>query len=266
MTDILRRSLAPITQEAWEEIDEEAARILKLYLAGRQIVDLNGPRGWQAAAVNLGRLDYDENKKSDGVEWAERRVLPLIEIRVPFELEIFELDDVTRGCADADLDPLTQAAIKTALFEDKAILKGFAEGQIKGISEACPHKPIELSDKIEELPVAVAKGIEELQLASIDGPYALVLEPKRYHALMQSTKTGYPLRRVIRDMVQGSVLWSAAIEGGVLVSMRGGDFELNVGQDLSIGYWTHTAKKVELYLTESFTFRAIEPAAGIVLA
>jgi uncharacterized linocin/CFP29 family protein len=51
----------------------------------------------------------------------------------------------------------------------------------------------------------------------------------------------------------------------VVVARRGGDFELTVGQDWSIGYKGHDKENVDLYLTESFTFRVLEPAAACEL-
>ena len=47
-----------------------------------------------------------------------------------------------------------------------------------------------------------------------------------------------------------------------MVSLRGGDFLFDSGQDLSIGYLSHDADSVELYLEESFSFRAVTPEAA----
>jgi uncharacterized linocin/CFP29 family protein len=41
----LHRELAPISDTAWAQIEEEASRTLKRYLAGRRVVDLHGPSG-----------------------------------------------------------------------------------------------------------------------------------------------------------------------------------------------------------------------------
>ena len=60
----LYRDLAPITPGAWEEIDEEARRALKSYLAARKLVDFTGPLGWATSAVNLGRLVLGDNPPS----------------------------------------------------------------------------------------------------------------------------------------------------------------------------------------------------------
>ena len=48
-------------------------------------------------------------------------------------------------------------------------------------------------------------------------------------------------------------------------SARGGDFQLSVGQDLSIGYAGSDKETVFLYLTESFAFRVLERAAAVYL-
>ncbi len=107
MTDILRRGLAPLADAAWAEIDEEAQRRLHTHLSARFVVDFCGPLGWETAAVNLGRLDVDK-KPVDSVTWGQRAVLPLIEVRVPFTLNQFELDNVVRGAKDADLGALDE--------------------------------------------------------------------------------------------------------------------------------------------------------------
>jgi uncharacterized linocin/CFP29 family protein len=50
------------------------------------------------------------------------------------------------------------------------------------------------------------------------------------------------------------------------VSMRGGDFLFDSGEDISIGYEHHDAQTVALYLSESFSFRVVTPEAAVALA
>jgi len=265
MSDLLRRSLAPLTDAAWKEIDDLAKLTLRPYLSARRIVDFDGPHGWELASVNLGRL-HIAKEEADGVSWGQRQVLPLIEVRVPFQLNQMELDTVSRGAKDADLAPLEQAAAKVATFEERAVYEGFSAGGVKGIIETSSHKPAPFPADSQQEAQAVGTAIQALQRTGIGGPYALVLSIERYNALRQSTKTGYPVYRVIERMADGGILWSPAIaEGGVIISTRGGDYEMTVGQDLSIGYMKHDATGDELYLTESFTFRVFEPAAAVRL-
>jgi uncharacterized linocin/CFP29 family protein len=265
MTDILKRKLAPVTDEAWKAIDEEAVRAMKPFLTARKLVDFDGPHGLDKAAVNLGRLDYDEKNKVGGVNWATRKVLPLVEIRVPVKLKQFELDNISRGCEDPDLGPLEDAARKAAGFEENVVFNGFAKSGIEGIIPASAHKAVEVGADATKLPEALGKAVETLQMAGVGGPYALVLDAERYYALMQNTKPGYPLYKVVESLLGGSIHWSPAVKTGVVLSARGGDFRLTVGQDLAVGYFDRTRDEVEFFITESFTFQVLCPAAAVPL-
>jgi uncharacterized linocin/CFP29 family protein len=268
--DLLKRKKAPITDEAWKQVDDEATRVLKLHLAGRKIVDFSGPHGWKLGAVNTGRLGPITKGPAGGalagVSYAVRVVQPLVELRVPFTMKIEELDYAARGADDLDLDPVIAVAERVAHAEDTAIFHGFEGGDITGIIEASPHKPIAVNT-ILDWPKAVVAGLEVLRAAGINGPYALALGLQAYDELDADSEDGYPLRRRLAETLPDvSLVWAPALQGGaVLMSARGGDYELTVGQDLSIGYAVHDRTDVELYLTESFTFRVLEEKAAIFL-
>jgi len=266
MSDLLKRQHAPLTPEAWQQVDDEARRVLKLHLAGRKLVDFSGPHGWTLGGVNTGRLDMIEKGPIDGVAHAVRVVQPLVEVRSPFTLPIMELDYAARGATDLDLDPVIAVAERVARAEDTAIFHGFEEGHITGIIEASPHSPLDVKTNLE-WPRAVAAAKETLRTAGVNGPYALALGTQAYTEIVADSEDGYPLRRRIEEnLVDGSLVWAPALRGGaVLLSTRGGDYELTVGQDLSIGYTAHDRTTVELYLIESFTFRVLEEKAAIYL-
>ncbi len=264
MVDILRRSFAPITEDAWSEIEDTAKDVLRTFLTARKLVDVDGPNGWEQAAVNLGKLKVVQNEPIEDVHWGKRDVLPLIELRIPFFLNQMEVDTIERGSKDADLEPLETAAKKIAKFEDMAIFNGFKDGGIGGILDSSPHSAIQLSNEADQFPKSVAEAVIVLKQEGIPGPYSLVLGTKPYEILNRTVGCGYPPQKMIDQLLLGGdTLWSPAVEGGVLISARGGDFELTIGQDLSIGYANHDREKIELYLTESLTFRVIEPAAAV---
>ena len=264
--DLLKRQKAPIVSEAWQQIDEEARRVLKLHLAGRKLVDFSGPHGWELGSVNTGRLKHIERGPVEHVSHAIRDVRPLVELRAPILLPILELDYAARGADDLDLDPVILAAESVARAEDEAIFHGFADGKITGIIEASPHNPIEVRSS-QAWPSAVSAAKEVLRMAGINGPYALALGMEAYDELTADGDDGYPLQDRIEERVsEGNLIWAPALkEGAVLLSIRGGDYELTVGQDLSVGYASHDRTTVELYLTESFTFRVLEDKAAILL-
>lgn len=261
--DLLKRKLAPILPEAWTLIDAEGKRVLELALAGRKVVDFRGPHGWKLAAVNTGRLAMLPSPGPD-VNLGMRRVQPLVEVRVPIVLSIMELDTVARGADDADLGPVVDAAKKTARVEDDAIFNGLDAAGIAGILPSSPHPVLPFSGDVLALPRAALDAKEILRKAGIGGPYVLVLGADLYERVFATTEEGRPIaRRIETTIVDRPILRSEAIQGAVLMSARGGDYELTVGQDLSIGYAFHEKHEVELYLTESFTFRVLEAAAAV---
>jgi len=51
-----------------------------------------------------------------------------------------------------------------------------------------------------------------------------------------------------------------------VLTTRGGDFDLHIGQDFSIGYSSHTDTVVRLYLQETFTFLLLTAEAAVALS
>ena len=117
--DILRRSASLLTPEAWEELDDQAKKVLVANLSARKFVDIEGPKGWTYSAHSTGRLDIDTPSKGQNVQFGVNKVLPLVESRATFELDIWELDNISRGAKDPDLSALEKAAKEIALFEEK---------------------------------------------------------------------------------------------------------------------------------------------------
>ena len=263
--DFLRRSLAPISPEAWEQIDEEARRVLELNLAARRLVDFNGPHGWKTSSVSLGRTERIKTGPSDGVRAEARRVVPLMEMRVDFRLSLDDLYDMERGASDPDLDPVVKAAQQMAQAEDTVIFNGYKAGSVTGILPASPHKPLTISTDYTEYPRTVEQAMETLRAAGVNGPYAVGLGSRCYAGLMQATEGGYPVFERLKLVLDGPIVRAPAIDGAVVMSTRGGDFELTVGQDLSVGFSHYDNSDVHLYLIESLTYRNIAPEAAVPL-
>lgn len=261
--DLLKRDLAPILPEAWALIDQEATRVLRLDLAGRKLVDFKGPFGWGFAAVNVGRVAALAEPAAEGVSAAVRVVLPLVELRIPFVLDIADLDQAARG-GMPDLTPVTRAAERIARAEDAAIFHGYEKGHILGLVPSSPHAPVRV-ESAERWPHAVVQAKEVLRASGVSGPYALALGPRAFDEVSSASEDGYPILKRIQRVIEGPLVWAPALRGSVLMSTRGGDFELTVGQDMSIGYAYHDRHQVELFVTESFTLRVIEPVAAIAL-
>ena len=261
----LQRELAPVSAAAWAEIEKEATRTLKTTLAGRKLVDFSGPHGLAASAVGTGRSRAIAAPPQSGIEARLRAALPMVDLRVPFELARAELDAIERGAKDPDLDPLIAAAQAIAKAEDHAVFHGYGAAGIRGICEAAPGKPVSLPDNYEDYPLAVAAALTRLRAGGVDGPYAIALGQQCYTGLTETTKGGYPVMQHVRRLVDGPIVWAPAVEGAVVLSTRGGDFELSVGQDFSLGYLDHGKDSVRLYIQESFTFQPLSPQAAVPL-
>ena len=264
--DHLYRDLAPVPTQAWEQIEDEAKARLTTYLAARKLVDFEGPHGWSYSSTNLGRT-VPLTGPAANVAARQRRVMPLVELRADFTLSRDEIDDAARGADDIELGPLDAAAERLAVAENVAVFHGYEAGGIVGITQASPHTPIGLSNDLEQWPTSVAVAVNTLLSSGIGGPYGLAIGPVGWTGIVETAgHGGHLLFDHLRQILGGPLVWAPGVEGAVVLSLRGGDFVLDSGQDVSIGYRHHDADGVHLYVQESFSFRVVEPAAAIALS
>ena len=263
----LLREHAPITDAGWREIDSEARERLKPALAARRLVDFAGPHGWEYPGPPLGRVDDIPDESVEGVQAQQRRVLPVVELRAPFTVARAELRDLERGAVDIDLEALDAAAQRIAVAENLAVFHGLGAADISGIAEVSTHPSVPMSLRdADSYPTYVARAVEMLLSAGIDGPYGLALGPECYTQVVETTERGgYPLLDHLRKILGGPLVWAPGVNGAVAVSLRGDDFLFDAGQDLSVGYDHHDADDVHLYLEESFAFRVATPEAAVAL-
>src|ERR1700726_1644289 len=261
----LHRELAPISDAAWVQIEEETSRTLKRYLAGRRVVDLRGPGGTGLSAVGTGHLQAIA-APGDGIIARQREGKALVGLRVPFELDREAIDDVDRGANDSDWQPAKDAARKIAFAEDGAIFEGYAAANIGGIRQGTSNPIMTLPTDVRDYPEAVARSLSQLRLVGVDGPYSVLFGADAYTALAETSDHGYPVIQHIQRLVNEEIIWAPAIAGAFVLTTRGGDFDLRIGQDTSIGYLSHTDAAVRLYLQETFTFLLLTTEAAVALA
>jgi uncharacterized linocin/CFP29 family protein len=242
----LHRELAPISDAAWAQIEEEASRTLKRYLAARRVVDVEAP--------------------AEGILARQRIVKPVVELRVPFELDRQQIDDVERGANDSDWQPVKDAARHIAFAEDRAVFEGYPAGGIDGVRQGTSNPIMTLPTDLRDYPDVIAQALSQLRLVGVNGPYSVVLGADAYTGLSETRDHGYPVLEHIKRLVSGEIIWAPAIAGGFVLTTRGGDFDLHIGQDVSIGYSSHTDVAVTLYLQETFTFLLLTSEAAVALA
>ncbi|CAN1722116.1 Type 1 encapsulin shell protein [Hyphomicrobium sp. 1Nfss2.1] len=260
----LHRELAPISAEAWGQIEEEAKRTLKRYLAARRVVDVEGPSGVATSAIGTGHL-HPIAAPAAGIIARQRVVKPMVELRVPFVLERQQIDDVERGSNDSDWQPVKDAARDLAYAENRAVFEGYGAGGIGGIREGTSNAVMTLPAEITAYPDAIAGALNQLRLVGVNGPYSVVLSAEAYQELSEASDHGYPVLEHIKRIVDGEIVWAPGISGAYVLTMRGGDFALHIGEDVSIGYLSHDDKMVRLYLEETFTFLLLTTEASVAL-
>lgn len=260
----LHRELAPISDAAWAQIEEESTRTLKRYLAGRRVVDVQGPAGAALSAIGTGHLQKIAPPR-EGILARQREVKALVELRVPFELERQSIDDVDRGANDSDWQPVKEAARKIAFAEDGAIFEGYSAAGIVGIRKGTSNPTLTLPADVLEYPEAIAQALSRLRLVGVNGPYSVLLGADAYTKLAETSDHGYPVLEHVKRLVKDQIIWAPAIEGAFVLTTRGGDFALHIGQDVSIGYLSHTDATVNLYLQESFIFLFLTAEAAVAL-
>lgn len=261
----LHRELAPVSDAAWAQIEQEVTRTLKRYLAGRRVVDVPASGGFALPGVATGHL-APIAPPAEGIIANQREVKNLVELRAPFELSRQAIDDVERGAEDSNWQSAKDAAKTLAFAEDRAIFDGYRAAGIQGIREGTSNPIKPLPHDVRDYPDAVAQALSRLRMVGVNGPYSVLLGANEYTALAETRDHGYPVLEHIKRIVDGNIVWAPAISGAFVLSTRGGDFELNIGQDASIGYLSHTDTNVRLYLQETLTFRVLTSEASVALS
>ena len=260
----LHRELAPISAAAWADIEEEASRTFERHVAGRRVVDLQGPGGPELAAAGTGHLTTIA-PPADGVIARARQSQPIIELRVPFAVDRQGVDDVERGAKDPDWQPVKDAAKKIAFAEDRAVFEGYAAAGIAGIRASSANPVLALPADALGYPNMISQAVSALRLSGVNGPYSVLLSADAYTIVTETSDHGYPIHEHLARVVDGEIIWAPAIDGAFVLTTRGGDFDLQLGTDVSIGYLSHDSESVQLYLQETLTFLSYTAEASVAL-
>ena len=147
----------------------------------------------------------------------------LVELRVPFDLNRQQIDDVERGANDSDWQPAKDAARLLAFAEDRAIFDGYAAAGIGGIRQGTSNPVMTLPADVREYPDVIAQAVSQLRLVGVNGPYSVLLSADAYTALSETRDHGYPVLEHIKRLVDGELVWAPAIAGAFVLTTRGGD-------------------------------------------
>ena len=254
--DFLKRELAPITANGWKEIEERATAVLSKELSARKFVRVTGPLGRDVTSVTTGRMDV---KTKDDIKYGVYKIQPLTESRICFPLSRWELDNIERGAKDVDYSSLDDGVRKAAKFEEEAIFKGLEDGQIDGIYKSSSYETLDFGKTADETLKAIFDGILKFDAAFAKKPYVLVVSNEKWYYLNTVVKE-YSLPEKLEKILGQKIVVSKSIDGAILLPFDDENIELVIGEDYAIGYQNHNESIVELFITESFTFRVLDPA------
>ena len=257
----LLREHAPITEESWGRARRGGARAPDARRWPRASSSTSpGPHGWQHSATNLGRTDGARRRPSTAWPAGSAACCRSSRCAPAFAVSRAELADADRGAEDTDFAELDRAAHDLAAAENAAVFHGWKAAGIVGIAEASPYKAIALGNDCERYPRHVAMAVEQLLAAGIDGPYGLALGPGAHALVLESSEHGgCSCSTTCARSSAARSCGRPGVDGAVVISLRGGDFLFESGEDISVGYLSHDADAVHLYLEESFSFRSQRP-------
>lgn len=254
--DILKRNIAPLAASAWTEIDARASEVLRSRLTARKAVKVEGPKGWDFNALSEGRLDRISQGES-GVKTGVYRIKPLVEARVTFKLNRWELDNITRGAKGIDLGNLDEAVKQIGDFEERAIYYGYESGGIQGLEQSSGLSPLAFGNDGSSIMDSLAQGLLLLKEHFHQGGSVLIVGEEAFTRLNREAH-GYPLVRRIETLIGGKILLSPVVTGAFLLPFDNENLELTIGHDFAIGYESHDSEEVKFFISESFTFRVLD--------
>ena len=252
--DFLKKELAPISEKVWEEIENRAREVLTTQLSARRFVRVIGPIGKEKGGVNTGRLELH---KKDDLNYGVYQTQPFVENRITFKLSRWELDNFERGARDIDYTNLDEALKKAAKFEDEAIYFGLEEACIVGLFQD-EKQTIDFGKTEQETIKNLMYGVSKLRNTGFSkGPYALVVGLEKFIYLnMVNLNDSFAKR--LEKILGMPIIVSNNITGALLLPYDNENIELTLGEDFSLGYQGHSNQEVELFVTETFTFRILD--------
>ncbi|MCF7926590.1 MAG: bacteriocin family protein [Candidatus Izimaplasma sp.] len=252
--DLFKQNLAPIPTAGWDEITDRATEVITSILSARKVLKVDGPLGLEKESLQTGRLK--DIKEKGNVQSGVYDVKALLESRITFKLDRWELDNLLRGAEDVELEPLEKAAEELALFEEDVIFNGYKQAGIEGLVKKAAHT-IKSSNETNDILEHIAEAVLKLQDAYASGPFYMVVSDEAYKILNQ-VHGGKLLIDLVKKIIGGEIIRSKVIKGALLLPYNNADLQMIIGQDYKIGYVDHDRKEVELFLMTSFTSRILD--------
>ena len=256
----LERESAPIGPETWKLLNTVMIEAAKGQLAGRRIIDIDGPFGFGLKAIPLSDCELEE-----GISGST--FVPVNLIKSGFSLGKRDLASFERDKLTLDTTCVAAAAIDCAASEDRMIFQG-SQGTA-GLLNVDGTSSLTLTkwDKVGNAADQVIEAVTKLDDAGFHGPYCMALAPAQYNLLLRRYPQGDGTELDhIRGIVSEGVVKAPVLKkGGVLLASGRQFVSLAVGLDMTIGYNGPVGDDLEFYVAESLALLVRYPGAVCVL-
>jgi len=256
----LARDDAPIGSGLWEVLDKTMLGVARGELAGRRLLDIDGPYG-----LGLKDVPLPDEEIEEGVFVSNS--LPVTSIQRAFSLNMRDLAAFEREPSSMDLGPLVEATIAVVRKEDEIIFEGTKRTPGLMTSKGAIKVGLSSWADVGAAQEDLIASVSAMDKAGMHGPYALALAPQRYNLLLRRFETAAVSELDVAKTLatQGIVKAPALDDGGVFVQ-AGKEFAcIVVGQDLSLGFIGPDVGRLEFFVSESMAVRVLVPRAVCVL-
>jgi uncharacterized linocin/CFP29 family protein len=265
MTAYTNRAQAGFSDTLWERIDAAAVAAARDVLTARRFLPVRGPFGAGLTSVEVGRERYARPAEAARAGVVASRAIGVAMLQQLFELSIRRVHGHLRLGLPLDLRPVEDAAEAVAWREEELVYHGIPEQSLAGLMtvEGRQTSAIGEWDQVEHALNDVIAAVDRLDAAGFRGPYALALSPTRYNRLFRRYEGSDMLQLDHLSRLCEAGVYKAPIDGAVVVDPRVG--QIDIGQDLRIGYSANDGIHFRLFASESLVLLLDDPGAVCTL-
>ncbi len=249
MTDLLNRSLAPLTEGEWAHLDEIVVATARRQLVGRRFINVVGPLGagvqevptYVYIGIEPGIVDVIGGDDPTPIRAASRLhpVIPLI--YKDFIVNWRDIETGRRFGVPLNLSAAAAAAAFVAQREDDLILNGHAGLGYSGLTNVSGRETLSMRDWAQ-MGNAFADAVAAMQLLvsrGFYGPFAMVVSPTNFaHMARVYENTGVLEIEQVRKIMTAGIFQTPAMSDAAVVVVSTGpqNFDLVIAQDLITAY------------------------------
>lgn len=251
----LSREDASIDADTWSFLDSTMVEAARTILAGRRILDIEGPYGLGLKAIPL--VDCQDE---GGL--INSPVVLITLVQQTFQMGKRDLAAYERDKLPLNLDGVASAAIACARLEDTLVFQGVSGyGGLLTTDDAAELK-LSSWNSVGKAADDLIKAVTELDDAGFHGPYSLALSPARYNLLYRRYPQGGTELAHLREIVESGIVKAPILaKGGVLVATGKQFASIVIGQDMTVGFIGPVGSNLEFSISESLALMVRQPGA-----